>query len=527
MRSLKRMISVCVLLCMIISLIPLTTFANDASAQSVPGRVLLDPGMVCSTVWVDGVDYAVRSSGGQRYIDLPADADPGSLVIYEHHIGDPSDIHTQYPIGMQVWSLEKNDDGTFTPRQVEELTDILKYSGSSIRITGNNGIRMITSMDRSKKAALAGDGLAGYKLLEYGTVLAWSDELKDGDPLILGPEYAKHNYAYKRDEADPIFAYKNDLMQYTNVLVGFSLEECSDDIAMRPYMILEGPDGEQLTVYGGIVHRSIGYIAWQNRNDFTPGTAAYNYVWEIIRQVYAQITFQTNGGSQLEYMLVEKGMIPQLPSEPEKEGFTFGGWYTDEALRDAFDPTAPLTEDVTLYAKWVRSGSIPMPEDPSETDLFYWNNSVVLDVITASESEVVPSESEVVSLLASRGFDENRIIYDFTIDGTYIGSTDVRSNSQVKRPAYFTYYRTENGDLWIVYVINDAITAYSLTYNAQSSLSVDLMISESETITSYVDETNQYYITIPYETAMVVRVVDRIDAETLEQLTIDAIDAMG
>ena len=30
----------------------------------------------------------------------------------------------------------------------------------------------------------------------------------------------------------------------------------------------------------------IGYIAYQNRAAFQPGTAAYEYVWDIIRYVY-------------------------------------------------------------------------------------------------------------------------------------------------------------------------------------------------------------------------------------------------
>ena len=55
---------------------------------------------------------------------------------------------------------------------------------------------------------------------------------------------------------------------------------------MRPYMILEDAEGKQVTIYGGIVYRSIGYIAYQNRAAFTPGSAAYNYVWDIIHHVY-------------------------------------------------------------------------------------------------------------------------------------------------------------------------------------------------------------------------------------------------
>lgn len=40
----------------------------------------------------------------------------------------------------------------------------------------------------------------------------------------------------------------------------------------------------------------------------------------------------------------------------EKEGYTFGGFYTDEACTDGneFDFDTPITEDITIYAKWIK-----------------------------------------------------------------------------------------------------------------------------------------------------------------------------
>ena len=68
--------------------------------------------------------------------------------------------------------------------------------------------------------------------------------------------------------------------------VSFNLDQGKDDLAMRPYMILSDETGRRIMIYGGIVYRSIGYIAYQNRNVFQPKTASYNYVWEIIHHVY-------------------------------------------------------------------------------------------------------------------------------------------------------------------------------------------------------------------------------------------------
>ena len=81
-------------------------------------------------------------------------------------------------------------------------------------------------------------------------------------------------------------------MQYTIVLVFFSDEQCKKDLAKRPYMILEDQRGNEVTVYGGIVERSIGYIAAQNAYTFDAEKPeekdAHDYIWNIILYVYGE-----------------------------------------------------------------------------------------------------------------------------------------------------------------------------------------------------------------------------------------------
>ena len=232
------------------------------------------------TVWIEGLPYPIQGEGNDRYVELPTENDC-YMVTYTYHTGDANDVHTQYPTGMKVYKVS---DGQIT--HIPQLDNLLQYSGASIRITGKKGIRMITSLTKTNKTALTGKGLAGFKLLEYGTALCFAHEIPQGDALVLGRDFTRSNYAYKKGVADPVFASTKDLIQYTNVLVGFSLDQCKDDIAMRPYIILEDAAGNQITLYGGTIYRSIGYIAYQNRTVFKPKTASYNYVWEIIHHVY-------------------------------------------------------------------------------------------------------------------------------------------------------------------------------------------------------------------------------------------------
>lgn len=44
------------------------------------------------------------------------------------------------------------------------------------------------------------------------------------------------------------------------------------------------------------------------------------------------------------------------PTEPTKDGFTFGGWYLNSAgTGTAFNFNTVVKSDLTLYAKWVQN----------------------------------------------------------------------------------------------------------------------------------------------------------------------------
>lgn len=65
--------------------------------------------------------------------------------------------------------------------------------------------------------------------------------------------------------------------------------------------------------------------------------------------------------------------------------------------------------------------------------------------------------------------------------------------------------------------------ANPVSFNAESELGVQLIIAESEVISCYDSQSNMFYETIPNETELIVKVVDRIDTETLDRLTVEVI----
>lgn len=163
------------------------------------------------------------------------------------------------------------------------------------------------------------------------------------------------------------------------------------------------------------------------------------------------------------------------------------------------------------------------PEKPSTADEYYWDNSEVIKVIDAQESNDVPNETEVMSVLKERGFVDYPITYEYSIEGKYGDETEVLEGSTNRHPMYQTYYVTKNGEVWSIFVINGAIFANPASFNLESELKAQLLFAETKELTSYDDETNKFYVTIPKESAAIVKVVEKIDAKTLDKLTIEEI----
>ena len=232
------------------------------------------------TVSVDGVSCPVSADGS---ISLPKDAKIIEAFTFQN--SDSTDPHQRYPTGMKVWRVTKDKTGRSIVTRLSELDNVLQYSGFSIRISGNPGIRMITSVPTDKKSALMAGKLAGYTLEEDGALIAWADAVGDSD-MTLSSRGVRSAYAYKKGVSDPVFNTTGNLTQYTNVLVDFNNKQVPRDLAMRSYMILKDKSGQRITLYGGQVQRSIGYVAYQNRNAFAPGSDSYNYVWNLIHVTY-------------------------------------------------------------------------------------------------------------------------------------------------------------------------------------------------------------------------------------------------
>ena len=72
-----------------------------------------------------------------------------------------------------------------------------------------------------------------------------------------------------------------------------------------------------------------------------------------------KVSFSAGEGSKVDFQTTAANGFITKPADPTREGYTFAGWYTDEACTEAYDFSVAVTADMTLYAKWVKNAVTP------------------------------------------------------------------------------------------------------------------------------------------------------------------------
>ncbi len=91
-------------------------------------------------------------------------------------------------------------------------------------------------------------------------------------------------------------------------------------------------------------------------------TNAYSFSTKVTANItlYAKwtinqytVTFNANGhGTAPSAVKVNYGAKVSKPSDPAVTGYIFGGWYKESGCTNAYDFSAAVTANITLYAKW-------------------------------------------------------------------------------------------------------------------------------------------------------------------------------
>ncbi|MFA6678809.1 MAG: InlB B-repeat-containing protein, partial [Acholeplasmataceae bacterium] len=97
--------------------------------------------------------------------------------------------------------------------------------------------------------------------------------------------------------------------------------------------------------------------SWWNKKVSPAVKVAESSPYDInIRATWAvndyTISFDSNGGSAVASITASYGTTISAPTNPTREGYLFGGWYTSLSYDEEFTFTTMPAKDMTLYAKW-------------------------------------------------------------------------------------------------------------------------------------------------------------------------------
>jgi len=94
--------------------------------------------------------------------------------------------------------------------------------------------------------------------------------------------------------------------------------------------------------------------AWSFASDVVTANTTLYAKWISSLATIDTVTFNSNGGSVVVAQQVERGYTAAEPGNPTLAGFTFGGWFTDQActVGNEWSFSTAVSGNITLYALW-------------------------------------------------------------------------------------------------------------------------------------------------------------------------------
>lgn len=108
------------------------------------------------------------------------------------------------------------------------------------------------------------------------------------------------------------------------------------------------------------------------------------------------VTFESNGGTEVEAQIVAAGSLATRPDNPVREGYRLASWYIDDALTVVYDFDEPVNTNITLYASWeklVKYEVSFLDQDPPDVEIYRFD--IDTRSIVAGEEKLVTFETEI------------------------------------------------------------------------------------------------------------------------------------
>ncbi|MBR3163343.1 MAG: InlB B-repeat-containing protein [Clostridia bacterium] len=294
---------------------------------------------------------------------------PGSRVIFE--------FEPEY--GYQLTDIKINDEQIDNPTETPNQYEFTMIDGSgNIHFSANfepteNTQIIGTDASISDMNYTLEDGTldSGTAVLSIDKVTELSNEQKQGFADVAGSDYEVSTYLdvdltqvwFKGINAE----FGEDGYSENDVWTN-EIYDLGDKKATITITLDEGITPDDVVILHEI-HDDEGNVTGYEKVTIINKQQDANGIWTVTFETskfsnYAiaekkedtpenyTVTFNTDGGTEIEAQEVASGTTATKPEDPTKDGYTFDGWYADDTFAVEFDFESSITQDTTIYAKW-------------------------------------------------------------------------------------------------------------------------------------------------------------------------------
>ncbi len=259
--------------------------------------------------------------------------------------------------------------------------------------------------------------------------------------------------------------------------------------------------------------------------------------YRFLEKVAYTVTYNVDGGSEIEEAKVLNGKTLAKPADPAKAGYDFIGWYEDAEFKKpfAFDAT-PVTADITLYARYVEDNyygsefTAKMIVDGQETGKVDTKNGVLYDLPTPQKDgaeflgwyvsayqdaakltykytdqvlaenvnlyAVFKGDTPVVSVYSDKIEWSSTGATSYTVKVTNSKGVEVFSNSGSATSAQFDFAQEASGEYTVTVTAGDKSGKAFYKNKALARVSRFTVLGNSSIIFDGVENATGYYITV-------------------------------
>lgn len=274
--------------------------------------------------------------------------------------------------------------GSVSVGAIVNSTCVLSADGSHAYLISRDGkLHMLAISDGDSRDADAASRITEERVVDLGlTGCACAPTSYDGNKLIVGGEVAGGSALAIIDPADDFATTLVSSADGTALpaggIKGAPLVSAQADGTYYVYFTVNygGTTAQGNYTSGGGVYRyklgdteASGVFSAAGHNNYCDSPIACDAQGNLYYindsgalfklNAGVKVSFNAGEGSKVDFQTTAANGSVAKPADPTREGYTFGGWYTDEACTKAYDFSAAVTADMTLYAKWNKKAVAP------------------------------------------------------------------------------------------------------------------------------------------------------------------------